>query len=111
MGVEAGRGIGRGVAVPLDRQPAEVAVEQVRGDVLDAPGRADGRAVPVLGRERAQQVEEVPVQLPEQLRDEDRFGWLMVISGSESCLPRYYDPPLGSPTSLGRVRINPYAGS
>src|SRR5262249_42480022 len=52
----------------------QAAVEQVRGDVLDAPGRADGRAVPVLGRERAEQVEQVAVQLPEQRRDEDRPG-------------------------------------
>src|SRR5262249_9213215 len=60
------------VAVAAERELAQVAVEEVRGDVLHPPGAGDGRPGPVAFAEAAQQGDELRAEGAEELRGVDR---------------------------------------
>ena len=51
--------------VPVVRQPADVAVQQVRRDIAYDPA-ADGRPQPPVRRQRAQQIQQGRVDLPNE---------------------------------------------
>ena len=74
VSVAANRGGGRRchVAVALGRDTAELAVEDVRGDLAHAPAGARRREIPGAGREAAEDAEELLLEGKKQVLDEGR---------------------------------------
>jgi hypothetical protein len=64
----------RGEAVALEREPAQVPVQQVRGDVLHRPERAGGGPTPVARVQAAKQRDQLGVEGREPVGEMDRSG-------------------------------------
>jgi hypothetical protein len=60
------------VPIALRRDAPELAVEDVRGDLADAPAAARRREIPGTGRKAAEDAEELLLEGEEQVLDERR---------------------------------------